>query len=112
MLIWLTIVLQIGKLVRNFISLKTPFSKEQLVRQADIWFNKIIDTRQRIPRNLPPSESYVKNKGAKDGTYTLWGWDRQCDLSYVFAIWEMGMNKRVQSQPPRSLKLILGTGEN
>lgn len=90
-------MLQIGRIIRKSISLKTPFEKEQLVRQADIWLNRIISTRERIPRNLPPSEQYVKTKGAKEGTYTLWGWDRQCDLSYVSAIWEVGMNKKVHS---------------
>ena len=67
-----------------------------------MWFDKIIDIRQKIPRNLPPSEKYVNAKGAKDGTYTLWGWDRQCDLSYVSAIWELGMTKRVPSKATRS----------
>ena len=88
-------MLQIGRLVRKSVGLKTPFSKEQLVRQADLWFHRIISTREKIPRNLPPSEKYVKTEGSKDGIYTLWGWDRQCDLSYVSAIWEAGMNKRV-----------------
>lgn len=96
--IYLIAVLQIGRIVRNSIDLRTPFSKEQLVRQADIWFSKIIDTREKIPRNLPPSEKYIKKEGAKDGIYTLWGWDRQCDLSYVSAIWEVGMDNKVQAQ--------------
>ena len=69
-------MLQIGRLVRESIGLKTPFSKEQLVRQADLWFDRIISTREKIPRNLPPSEKYVKTEGSKDGIYTLWGWDR------------------------------------
>jgi hypothetical protein len=98
-------VLQIGRLVRKSIGLKTPFSKEQLLRQADFWFNEIITTREKIPRNLPPSEEYVKKKGAKDGIYTIWGWDRQCDLSYVSAIWEMGINKKVHSSSFVRLRL-------
>ena len=48
-----------------------------------------------MPRNIPPSEKYVKTKGEIDGTYTLWGWDRQCDLAYVRAIWQKGLNQKV-----------------
>ena len=48
-----------------------------------------------MPRNIPPSEKYVKTKGVKDGTYTLWGWDRQCDLAYVRQYGQKGLNQRV-----------------
>jgi len=89
----LEIMLRIGRMVRDCVQYETPFSLEEIVHQADIWFNKIITIRPSIPRNLPPSEKYVKSIGAKDDTYTLWGWDRKCDLTYVQAIWELGLNQ-------------------
>jgi hypothetical protein len=92
------IVLGIGRVVRDCVQYETPFTHEEIVHQAEIWFNKIITIRQSIPRNLPPSEKYVKSKGAKDDTYTLWGWDRKCDLTYVQAIWELGLNQIVSTK--------------
>lgn len=81
--------------MRNSVGQKTPFSEEQLISQSDIWFNRVIAIRETIARKIPPSDRYVKTKGNVDGTYTLWGWDRQCDLAYVRAIWEAGTNQKV-----------------
>ena len=89
------IVLRIGKLLRNPFPFGTPFTRRQLIEQSDIWFNRVITFRESMPRSIPPSENYVKAKGDKDGTYTLWGWDRQSDLAYVQAIWQKGLNQRV-----------------
>ena len=86
---------RIGTVVRNSVDRKTPFTEEQLVHQADRWFNSVVAIRETIPRHIPPSDKYVKTKGDVDGTYTVWGWDRQCDLAYVRAIWASGVNKKV-----------------
>jgi hypothetical protein len=89
------VVLHIGRIAQKSTRARTPYTSEQLLRQADIWFKRVIESRETMPRNLPPSEKYVQAKGAKDGTYTLWGWDRQCDVAYVSAIWETGINYKV-----------------
>jgi hypothetical protein len=93
-------------MVRDCVQYETPFSREEIVHQADIWFNKIVTIRPSISRNLPPSEKYVKSKGAKDDTYTLWGWDRKCDLIYVQAIWELGLNQIVRTKSLRISKYV------
>jgi hypothetical protein len=88
-------VLQIGILVQQCNQVNTPFSERQLLEQANIWFNRVILIRESMPRNLPPSEKPVKNKSNSKGTYSPWGWDRLCDVAYVRAIWQSGVNLRV-----------------
>ena len=94
-MIKLTRVLRIGTLVKYKFRFFSMLTMEQLVQQSDIWLNRVISTRQSMPRNLPPSDKYVKSKGHTDGIYTLWGWDRQCDLAYANAIWQLGQNQKV-----------------
>jgi hypothetical protein len=103
-------VLRIGTLVQEKFNNRSLFSIKQLLRQSDIWFNKVISIRETIPRNIPPSEKYVETKGNKDGTYTLWGWDRECDLAYVRAMWRKGISQEV-TLPFCVSCLILDTGE-
>lgn len=74
--------------------MNTLFSESQLLEQADIWFSKIILIRESMPRNLPPSEKPVKGKSGTEGMYSSWGWDRLCDIAYVRAIWQSGINQR------------------
>jgi hypothetical protein len=73
-----------------------PFSPNQILRQSDRWFTKTIATRTKIPRKMPPRGNYKKTKEDTSSEYTSWGWDRQCDLAYVQAIWELGMNRKVR----------------
>ena len=87
-------VFRIGKLVRYNSRFPSMLTTEQLVQQSDIWLNRVISMRESMSRNLPPGDKYVKSKGYTDGIYTLWGWDRKCDLAYVHAIWELGQNRK------------------
>jgi len=99
-------VLHIARLVKKSTPSKN-LTTEELIKQSDIWLNKIITIRPKIPRNLPPSNKYIPSKGSVDNTYTLWGWDRKCDEAYVSALWELGVNHRV-SHLNKYLTLDLG----
>jgi len=88
------IVLRIANIVRYSFADKAELRvKLALIQQSNIWLRRIIRARMSCPRNLPPSETYIK-KGDKDG-YTLWGWDRQSDTGFVKATWQLGLNLRV-----------------
>jgi hypothetical protein len=50
-----------------------------------------------MTRLMPPSNKYVETKDDVDGTYTKWGWDRDCDTAYARAVWELGVNQRVSA---------------
>ena len=99
----LIVVLRIGKLVRECKDNETPFSMETILHQSDSWLNNAIAIREAMPRNMPPTEKYKNNKQDKPGEYSSWGWDRQCDLAYVQAIWELGMNQKVNPFQARGI---------
>jgi len=64
-----------------------------------------------MTRQLPPSNKYVETKDTVDGTYTKWGWDRECDTAYTRAVWELGINQRVSPSSSSEVIQTLGNQE-
>jgi len=88
-------VLRIGLILRQFIEITTPFTKEQLIHQSDLWFNKIISIREEMVLAIASDNKSQEEKREQDGTYTSWGWDRLCNQALVLAMWELGVNQKV-----------------
>jgi hypothetical protein len=96
------IVFRIGRLLQSSFKDQKKFTRRQLINQSDIWLDRVITTRESMPRHVPPGKKYRKTKTSVDGTYTDWGWDRICDKTYVTAIWALSQNKRVSHKLPQS----------
>ena len=93
-----------------------PFTKDQLLNQANVWFNKVIQARESMPRNFPvgsetPSPKMPDLVATTDDQYTPYGWDRVSDRAYVTAIWQLGVNQKVRSFKRRFLTLIQALGD-
>lgn len=104
----------IGKLVANP-QRDVPFTKEELINQANLWFNKVIQVRESMPRNFPVGSNpprFVSSRplvAPTDDHYTPYGWDAVSDRAYISAIWQLGLNQKVGSLRRKLLTFDIGT---